>query len=668
MSDGYPSCFGPYLRYAISTGFAGFASFDEAKQFRLFLLIEFKRPGCGPAFVADLDAALAATGGSAAPPHVVLGPAKDHAPYATLRAPAIAVTAATPGSPVSAVWDGAVSRVELSLPMKPAVRGAQFRRLLGVAHGEDETPPKKLLIGVMDDGCPFAAAQFLRVTNGLTTTRVKALWDQNHDRSPIAVVDGSGTTRYFGHPPDFLYGLEFRRDPTMHDQIGLDEWRAMHATPAGFTDEDSCYRDADFRRLASQRSHGAHILDVCAGRVPVSARMSANPDNPPSFEPSAPATDPAADADIVFVQFSDDCLRDASGVWLKSYVLDGIRYIMSFADPNQIKSVIINLSYGPTIGPHDGSDELEQALIALVSEYDGSDGNPTLEIAIPAGNSYLTAGHVAFARKQEHIDRVSWTWRVLPDNTAISFAEIWVSNADASAVTVTLTSPSGLSSPVGALVWGSSTMWRLDVGPTVSAPLVAASEHGDYTIEVSHLSVGAQVHAYVARTDPNMGVVTGAKHSYFVDPEWERRRSAEANCKWVDGEFDLAGSLISRFGTLNGLGTEKHPRVHEAGGYIFTNGRKSPYSSAGPARKGPREGPDYVLPTDESYALQGIRAGGNRTGATFRLIGTSVGAPQLARQFAKVAAGMTFPTPTLVPPPTDLPGIARRGGGDVAPP
>jgi hypothetical protein len=41
-----------------------------------------------------------------------------------------------------------------------------------------------------------------------------------------------------------------------------------------------------------------------------------------------------------------------------------------------------------------------------------------------------------------------------------------------------------------------------------------------------------------------MGVTTGAKRSFFVDPVWERTRSAAASCTFVDGEFDNTGSLI----------------------------------------------------------------------------------------------------------------------------
>ena len=254
----------------------------------------------------------------------------------------------------------------------------------------------------------------------------------------------------------------------------------------------------------------------------------------------------------------------------------------------------------------------------------------------------------------------------------LCFAEVWLTNADAVGVTVTLTSPSGVTLPSstgptpqvgGPFVRGGHTMWRLEVGPTIASAMVG-NEHGDWKITAYGIRKNAEVHAYVARSDPNMGVRTGARRSYFVDHTWELTLSSEASFKYVDGEFDTTGSLIRRDGTLNGIATAKDASVHVAGGYILTNGRKSPYSSGGPARSGPfiqRLGPDYALPCDESYALAGIRAGGNRSGSVFRLIGTSAAAPQLARHVADPP----------IPPATNLPTlpseIGKRGGGNIEP-
>jgi hypothetical protein len=51
----------------------------------------------------------------------------------------------------------------------------------------------------------------------------------------------------------------------------------------------------------------------------------------------------------------------------------------------------------------------------------------------------------------------------------------------------------------------------------------------------------------------------------------------------------------------------------------------------------------------------------------FRLIGTSVAAPQLARQWTKVVVNGTQ-LPPATNPPTTLAEMEKRGGGDLPPP
>jgi hypothetical protein len=309
---------------------------------------------------------------------------------------------------------------------------------------------------------------------------------------------------------------------------------------------------------------------------------------------------------------------------------------------------------------------LEATLSALVALYNGGGNTPKLEISLAAGNAYLTQGHVTFTRGAGQADHVEWVWCLLPDNPVLCFCEVWVDNAYASGVTVTLTPPGGgASQPIVPVVWGTNTVWLLDVGPTIAEPLTNAEPHGDYTIKVAGIAPGAQVDAYVARTDPNLNVHTNAKRSYFADPVWEQSRSAEADCIYVDGEFDNTGSLISRYGTLNGIATAVDPDVHVAGGDMLADGRKSPYASAGPARGNPatrRVGPDFALFCDESYALEGVPGGGTRSGSIFRLFGTSAAAPQLARRVA--APGYLMPSNA----PTTQLGHEQRGAGNIDPP
>ena len=130
----------------------------------------------------------------------------------------------------------------------------------------------------------------------------------------------------------------------------------------GGIDEDGCYADAGFTSLKRRRVHGAHVMDVFAGRIPTSSRIGPLRVTVAIRRAGSRAPIAASSADVVFVQFSDDCIRDATGVWLKAYVVQGIQYILSFADPAITKNVVVNLSYGPTTGPHDGTAELEEAL------------------------------------------------------------------------------------------------------------------------------------------------------------------------------------------------------------------------------------------------------------------------------------------------------------------
>src|SRR5262249_42769731 len=85
------------------------------------------------------------------------------------------------------VWNKHVSKVELSLPISPTTADKDTQRDLVQRWSEDPlSSAKPLLIGVLDDGCPFAAAQFLRTLNP-ARTRVRAIWDQDETRKVVTV-------------------------------------------------------------------------------------------------------------------------------------------------------------------------------------------------------------------------------------------------------------------------------------------------------------------------------------------------------------------------------------------------------------------------------------------------------------------------------------------------
>ena len=149
-----------------------------------------------------------------------------------------------------------------------------------------------------------------------------AIWDQNPGKEPVQCKDSNGN--------DVYSGTSHRISNTASNsgaipyagrskkQIGLNEWIRLHRTPSGSIDEDGCYADAGgidqhgrypdvgFRTLRFRESHGAHVTDVFAGRVPPSSRISQDPARSADFRPRR--TDDASAADLVFVQFPENCI------------------------------------------------------------------------------------------------------------------------------------------------------------------------------------------------------------------------------------------------------------------------------------------------------------------------------------------------------------------------
>src|SRR5258705_12587210 len=120
MPDGesYPSCFGPYLRYAIDSDFKNFSTdfedfgkkfpfFDE-DRFRLPLLVELKHAE----LVREFEHAM----GEPEEFGAEFGPDVGKTRSVTMRCLKAAVTD-PPGS--FRIWQELVSRVELSLPVMP---------------------------------------------------------------------------------------------------------------------------------------------------------------------------------------------------------------------------------------------------------------------------------------------------------------------------------------------------------------------------------------------------------------------------------------------------------------------------------------------------------------------------------------------------------------------
>jgi len=466
------------------------------------------------------------------------------------------------------------AQIGLAAPLTPSSGGAPMPTFLR-SSGE-------VLAAVLDDGCAFANTRF-RESNG---TRVQWLWNQDANAP-------SGPTS-LGSPG---YGGQWSK-------LALDQ-----VYPGLRSSQEEAYRDVGLVTLRRAASHGTHVMDLLAGDE---------------------------SWDLVFVQFPLAAIDDPSGVWLDRYALDGIHYAIECAGV-ATKKILINISWGPQTGPHDGSSFLEAAVEALVLEQQQL--GRTLIVSLPAGNSFGSRAHAAI----DHVAGGRCDWIVPPDGATPAVLELWWPKAVPLAeATLRVTPPGGpavditsAASAVQPTWWakiaavGQNVMARVIVHPTGGFGM-NNGRHGRWRIAIvpSPQGPAGDVHVYVARADHNMGARRRAKASHLADDALAASRFVAPAARFDDP----VGSVIRRSGTLNGIATGA--ATHVAAGYDHQMQACSPYSSAGPTR-GARVGPDFACVSDRSDVRRGIRAAAVRSGTKTVLVGTSTAAPQLGRKIAK---------------------------------
>lgn len=529
----------------------------------------------------------------------------------------------------------------------------------------------KSVIAVIDFGCPFAHQQFLTFNAGQLSSRVRYFWDQESANTVADVTntDGLGTSGSWWYPVDnYRYGREIT-SPVMQHLF-------THSTRAGVLDEDACYaaltNPHENAVLDARARHGSHVLDLAAGKY-----------NPMANE-AVPATDTASDADIIFVQLPHDTVSDTSGGSMTMYALDALTYI--FEKTKDVAHLVINISYGSTAGPHDGTSMLERAMDCLIAQERKNRPGKNIEVVLPAGNHFLAQGHASMTLTKQSPEGVL-NWQVMPDDATDTFVELWYQADKASPLEVALISPCG-HSRISALLGGYAALRnaagnavgaivhsdRTPNGQTAMALLALAPthlnrtehvEHGVWRIELTlnHPSdEGLIVNAWVERDDAQRGQ-SGQPQSYFLSTTSDR----------LIDSADVATDPVKRETTGSSLTNGEQTTV--VAGYVRDSIVLTPtphrfdlsnYSAAGPSfnTARTRPWPDYLAPSDESASLNGVLAAGTRSGVLVRMNGTSVAAPQVARQLMNGWHAAPAPRRAVVPAPV---GDIRDARGMAAP-
>jgi len=182
------------------------------------------------------------------------------------------------------------------------------------------------------------------------------------------------------------------------------------------------------------------------------------------------------------------------------------------------------------------------------------------------------------------------------------------------------------------------------------------------------LNQEVDVEASIQWDDRPLGYPQNGRQSYFIDDRYKRFDEISGREVETDNE-----SAIKRDGSINAIATGS--RMIVAGGYVRKENRVAKYSAGGPISptsgtgKVNRLGPDALARSDVSYVRQGILAAGTRSGSRVAMNGTSVAAPQIAREIAKIrATGDSRPGREIVrdivklrPPELSYPATPEQG-------
>jgi hypothetical protein len=513
-----------------------------------------------------------------------------------------------------------------------------------------------VIVGIIDDGLPFANVRFRARTRAhrRPRTRVEYFWDQ----------DPLGRAWSKAQIDRFLR-------QSLHGEL---------------VDEDEVYRRAGYhfkysghKSWARRATHGAAVMDQACGL------------DLESVLPNSPC--------IIGVQLPNAVTADPSGTHLDAFVFSALWYILSRADSVASKygsgrlPVVVNLSYGRNQGPHDGTSAFEAAIDLMTRQRSAI---KPFTVVLPAGNSHLTRGHARFRLYPRVARARTLEWRVLPDDATPSILEIWLpAGARAAQVTLQVVTPDGTTIPaIQAPFFGkpSGAPW-LDVafpGSSVGSGRISialtllpttilhatkpVAPSGTWLITLTNAGpTSLLIDSWIARDDTPFGYPIRGRQSRFEDPLYELHRFDPQGRL---SEVDTPSSYVKRDGSINGLATGTTTAV--IGGNRHSDFASARYSAGGPTiaprtvLPPPRRGPDATAAAEFSVASVGMLASGMRSRSVIAVNGTSVAAPQVTRWIASrmarrysgnraavAAQGARIPTPKIP--------ASRGNRGDVDP-
>lgn len=531
----------------------------------------------------------------------------------------------------------------------PVTRGANQ----AASPALDGKRPTQRLLGVIDNGCPFAHPDLLRRDG---KPRVLRLWNQ--EPAPALAARA---------PADFGYGAEWSR---------ADLWEQMKdsAEAPGAVDAAALYRGAGLDMLLHRTSHGAQVAGLLAGRRQWGGR--ANP------LPRAQAGR-AARADLAFVQLPRHLVAAVSVAHLEQRAYDGVRYLAALARSQGYGQLAVVLAYESWMGPHDGSGWFESAIDALVTEEANRTRKLEVQVFTIAGNGRARGAH---ARVERRAKRATLSWHLPPGNELPCWMELWPDAGFKPADTplqLRLTAPGGASTEW--LEWGQGgqlpgangrmarlvtlgesalsptrAVGLLRMQPTRPAPGAAGAEHGLWRLELrTSGKTLPPLSARLGRLEADPQAPRRARSAAFVgrSPQELILDARQTLNGHAGGQHMVAvgATLAADFPYASTPGQDARGRPHPLSTdvgqpQVALRGGPAPYSGA--ARKG--SNPNWSVEIEEGLMRMGRIAIGNTAAAVARVSGSSAAAPRavaLLGDYQAAPAKAAANNPVQVPGP-----------------
>jgi subtilisin family serine protease len=434
--------------------------------------------------------------------------------------------------------------------------------LIGVSVRHAATPPNRgagVIVGVIDTGIDFEHECFRDSAGG---SRILAIWDQN--ATPLATEN---------HPNGFNFGVEYKKSD-------------IDAAIAGMRTIQ--HRDSD--------GHGTHVAGIAAGNGLVAG----------NGQPASTFVGVAPDADIVVVAG-----RAGEAVGDSTATLDAVSYLLRTAE-DLGKPIVINISLGDNLGPHDGTSLLERAI-------DNYLGKPGRAVVKSAGNARAHDIHAA-GRIASAGTTVDVAFEVPAIDSTPDILDIWYSGSDDFLVAVI--PPTGAGTALLSL--GKHPMTQLPNGNAVKVVSFGRDPfNGDRRITVT-IAPGTQFTLEPGIWTLRLQGVTVVDGSFHAWIQRDDRSMPKFVGPLVDPRFTITiPGTASKVVTVGAF-------VCKAGG-TGTMSDLAPFSSIGPTRDH-RQKPELTAPGE---VITSVRRGSAGTPNRYRSDrGTSMAAPHVTGAMA----------------------------------